>query len=387
LRETVRTDEYMELVERVNELRQQAIDQVGEGLTASVARYLPTVTNVKLEKSDFYLDDAVSDIVIEDGSETSIENKGDGVKSLVTLALMQELARHRGKSKNFILAVDEPEAHLHANAVHELQSLFQGLSDGQQVVVATHNPVFVNRDEVGSNVLVRGNSAKSARTIAEIRHALGVQLHDNLDSAETVVLVEGLTDRRLFHNLFCSLDRRYREDLVTGRVVIKATKGTAKLRAMIAKEKSSVSRIIVVLDDDAAGQDEAKRLKDSSVLPPRAIFIMGDPSMKRSEMEDALNQDVYLDALSEEFGRKFTSKHFRHAGRKWSDNFCDAAGKLGLPDPAGHLDQAKICVASAVEKNIGEILKPSSKALVEALCDGIWPKRETAQHEQSNREN
>ncbi|WP_432788989.1 AAA family ATPase [Brevibacterium sp. K11IcPPYGO002] len=374
MREITKSDEYVRLTKRLNELRQAAVSEVGSELTSSVSRYLPSVVDVKLMTTDFERSDTVDDVLIDDGSITSIANKGDGVKSLVTLALIQELAKEKAQSHSFILLVDEPEAHLHSSAVHELQMLFQELSSTQQVILATHNPVFVNRDRIGSNVLVQTNEARPEKTIGQIRQALGVQLHDNLDSAETVILVEGLTDAKALPHLLANDAPLLRADIRNGRVVFKATKGSGKLRALISREKSSVSRIIAVLDGDEAGQAEASRLREERLLSPENIFVVRDSTRKYSELEDLLEPSEYVSALSDLFGRPFASKHFAKRSLKWSQNLAAAAASLGLADSYEDLEtKAKRCVAQRVTEVDSAVLKESAKENIDALRLLIWP--------------
>lgn len=374
IREIAKSDEYVELARKLNQLRQAAVSEVGAELTTSVQRYLPSVSSVQVVTTDFERSDTVDDVLIDDGSITSIANKGDGVKSLVTLALIQELARERSRSHSFILLVDEPEAHLHSSAVHELQALFQELSSTQQVILATHNPVFVNRDRIASNVLVQENEARPAREIRQIREALGVQMHDNLDSAETVVLVEGLTDIDVLSHLLGSQSPQAAADIRNGRIAFKATKGSGKLRSHISREKSAVSRIVVVLDGDDAGQAEAKRLTDDGLLAARNVFLVRDSTRRFSELEDLFEPAEYVASLSEAFGRPFAAQHFANRSAKWSDNLASAAASLGIADTGEVLlVQAKICIAQWVTKTGTSSLKTSAVENIDALRLLIWP--------------
>jgi ABC-type uncharacterized transport system ATPase subunit len=375
IRELTQSDEYIALAEKLQKLRQSAIEGVSAELTASVQRYLPSIAQIRVTTTDFERSDTVEDVLVDDGSVTSLANKGDGVKSLVTLALIQELARERAKSHSFILLVDEPEAHLHSSAVHELQVLFEDISSDQQVVLATHHPVFVNRDREDSNILVRSNEAKPAKSIAEIRETLGVQIHDNLDSAEIVVLVEGLTDVAALSAVVAS-EPASASDVRNGRVVFKPTTGVGKLRSQITREKSSVSRIIAVLDGDEAGQQEAIRLRALKLIRPENIFVVRDVERKYSELEDLFDPDAYLEQLSAKFGRAFRADHFRDKRRKWAANLEIAAASLGIAEAGEDLTvPAKMVVAEAVREAGVSALKAHASENIDSLRSLIWPKR------------
>lgn len=370
MRSLLHSEEYVELTSRLNELRKEAVEKIGIDLTSSVQRYIPSVRSIELQTADVERTDSVDELSVNDGAVTSIESKGDGIKSLVTMALIQELAQEQANGHSVILAVDEPEAHLHPASVHELQQLFQELSTTQQVLLATHNPIFVNRERVSSNILVLGNAAQPARKVSVIREALGIELHDNLASAEIVVLVEGLTDETIIPALLGGIDERVTSAVATGRIVFRASKGAGKMRAQIQREKATVCRIIAVLDDDAEGREEARRIRAASVLPSTNVFVVGGRSTQ-AELEDLIQPNVYLGALSTHFGRTFSPSHFARRSRKWSQNFAAAAVTLGIPAQPDLLDQAKVVVAEAVKMNGQTSLRSDSLEHLTALAELI----------------
>lgn len=368
LQTVARSDEYRLLAAQIDALRQTAVKEIATELTQSVQQYLPSVDAIDIETVDIASSDAVADLVINDGTSTSIESKGDGIKSLVSMALLHQLASERAGQQNIILAVDEPEAHLHPASVHELQTLFTQMSGSQQVILATHNPIFVNREEVQSNILVRENDAKPAQSVDQIREAIGVQLHDNLDSAEKILLVEGLTDATSLPYMLEAAAPGWRELVTTGRVVLKATKGLGKLRSHVQREKSTLCQIFVVVDGDAPGRDEAARVIEQKLLPARNVFALNDGLRKQSELEDLLNPAVYLDALNDKFGRTFTEAHFKNRSRKWADNFEQAATTLGVVVTPTTLDDAKQAVAEAVRAaDPASLVRPEAKPSLVSL--------------------
>lgn len=369
------SDAYKLALQQVNELRSEAVKEVQNDLQRSIATYLPSIEAVEVQTRSVLQSDAIGEIVIDDGSATPLSQKGDGVKSLFALALIQHLARERmdDKKDSFILLVDEPEAHLHSKAVHDLQMLFTKLSQRQQVVLATHNPVFVNREVVSANVLVQQNSASPARSVSNIRETLGVQLADNLDSAETVVLTEGVTDADIIGAVMKHLHQGAADDLATGRIVMKPTRGTGKLRAYLQREKSTGCRIIVVLDNDDAGELEAMNLSSGGFLDPKSIFILRELGHKPSEIEDLIEPSVYLDALQEAFGRQFKATHFANPHKKWSESFALAACSLGVVGAdAENLTKAKMAVSAAVQAATANPVKPGAVPGFEALRSALW---------------
>lgn len=368
LQTVARSAEYVKLATQINALRRTAVSEIALGLTESVQRYLPSVVRIDIETVDIASADAVADLVINDGTSTSIDSKGDGIKSLVSMALLHQLASERSQSQAIILAVDEPEAHLHPASVHELQALFAHISADQQVILATHNPIFVNREHVSSNVLVQENEARPAHSVEQIRTAIGVQLHDNLESAEKIVLVEGVTDAAALPRLLAEVSPEWKEIISTARIVFKPVKGVGKVRSHIQREKSTLCQIFVVVDGDGPGRQEATRVVADRHLPQRNVFVLSDGHRRNSEIEDMIDSAVYLEALAFKFGREFKESDFKNRAKKWSENFEAAATTLGVVITDATIDEAKTAVAQAVVTHNGSALaRPDSVASLEAL--------------------
>lgn len=375
LAELARSQAYQKALQAVNELRSAAVRGVQEDLQSSIASYLPSIKTVEVETRDVRQSAAVSRVVIDDGSATSLDQKGDGIKSLFALALIQHLAHERTSEpgSNLVLLVDEPEAHLHSKAIHDLQALFTKISRTQQVVLATHNAIFVNREQVNANILVQMNSASSAGSVKKIRATLGVEPQDNLDSAEVIVLTEGWTDAQILPCALMRLSPRVQKDVESGRVFFKATTGAGKLRSHIQRERSTGCRLVVVLDRDPAGEKEAKRLHDEGVIDMRSVYTLSDGKRKTSEIEDMVEPAVYLASLSKKFGRTFAASHFASVGKKWSDDFRSAAISLAVAgDEAENLKLAKIVVCDAVRAFDGQPFKEAAMPGLRALSESIW---------------
>ncbi|PMB96955.1 ATP-dependent nuclease [Brevibacterium luteolum] len=375
LEELSETPEYQTALAQVDKLRSNVVESVEGDLKKTIATYLSNVQSVELMRRDVRTSETIQRVTIDDGSPTSLEQKGDGVKSLFTLALIQHLAHQRFDHDkiSLVLLVDEPEAHLHSRAVHDLHALFTKIARRQQVVLATHNPIFVNRENIAANVLVQNNAASAARSVQDVRQVLGVELQDNLDSAEVVIIVEGVTDARILPAVLCLISPKASRDISTGRVVFKAAKGTGKIGRLILSERSTACRIIVVLDGDAAGESRAERLHSEGVLDRKSIFVLRDSSRNVSEIEDLLEPSFYVPVLKECFGRSFSAGSFENPNVKWSDNFLHAAGAVGLAGGGELVSDAKTAICKAVSRESKQPLKESAMGVMKALGEAIWP--------------
>lgn len=367
----LRSEEYLDLSNRLDALRQEVVNEVAADVTKSVARYAPSVSKISLISTPIRDSLSVSNLSVQDEVETLIDSKGDGIKSLITMSLIQELSLRRSEAHGVILAVDEPEAHLHPGSVHELQVLFQSLAEEQQVILATHNPIFVNRENVGSNILVKGNTASPAKKVDDIREILGVHVGDNLDSAEMVVFVEGITDQEILPKLLVEVNPKIRDSVHSGRLVFKPTRGVGKMRQMIQREKSTMCKIRVILDDDAAGRQEAKQVESHGVLLKREMFLLGTGA-RNSELEDVIDPKVYLSSLSECFGRNLVERYFKNRSKKWSDNLIHALREMGVSGEDEELiESGKQAVSEAVKRSSSDLVKADCRTRVAAAADFI----------------
>ncbi|MEZ0342151.1 ATP-dependent endonuclease, partial [Mycobacterium sp. pV006] len=121
---------------------------------------------MSLQVRDLTRSAILEDIQIDDGVSTSIGTKGDGIQSLAALALTLEWTRSRSRPEGkLIVAVEEPESHLHPGAVHEVRAVLQGIAETQQVIVTTHSQALVNRANIRQNVVVSNRGAQRGEIV------------------------------------------------------------------------------------------------------------------------------------------------------------------------------------------------------------------------------
>lgn len=193
---------YQEAIQTINALQEPIIDRLQQAVKSTLSGFLPNISDVSISFDNRITMERYRDVSIRinDGQNTDIQNKGDGVKSLVSLALLNNI--HINDSGMSVVAIEEPEAHLHPEAINRLRESVYSLSNKSQVIISTHNPLFVNREYVNKNIIVEGGVAKPATNIREIRDVLGVKVSDNLYDAEVMLLVEGETDAISLKALF-----------------------------------------------------------------------------------------------------------------------------------------------------------------------------------------
>lgn len=272
----------------------------------------------------------VLELRVDDGVMTPLSMKGDGVVSLVSVGLARQFG-NRGRAQALVLAIEEPESHLHPEKACQLRAVLQELTSSYQVIVTTHNPSLVQRGDIGSNIIVRNGEARPAKSLKEIRDALGVTLSHNLTSAELMLLVEGETDAIILEAALKEISPKIRKAIEQGTFAVDPVGGASKLAYRLSlASRADLYNYLVVLDDDIEGRQAYEDAKGRKLLEDSEITFLARPGSTETELEDLLNEDCYRDVLQEYFGGVdvLAHKKFR-AKKKWTVRLGDAAKCLG----------------------------------------------------------
>lgn len=169
-------------------------------IAAQLSRSVPrayTSDSLAIRTAEDPFDEPLQDVSIflRDGNQLrSLADQSDGMRQLMSLTffdLAQSLAN--------IVAVDEPEMHLHPSSQRTIASLFA--ESTQQRLVVTHSPYIVQRFEPKHVLVINPNS--EARQIAstnfssvekEMLQWWSPQLLEGL-TARRILFVEGLADK------------------------------------------------------------------------------------------------------------------------------------------------------------------------------------------------
>lgn len=106
----------------------------------------------------------------EGGFEGELARFGHGFQRSYLLALLQELAGTEAEgAPTLVLACEEPELYQHPPQARHLASVLHNLSDGNsQVIVCTHNPVFVSGEGFEDVRMVRREQDKPFSTVSHM---------------------------------------------------------------------------------------------------------------------------------------------------------------------------------------------------------------------------
>jgi len=372
---------YVEILQEISALQQPILDSITAKLQVSLQQFLgPSFKRVSLPvpevrgQSRMFARNA--HLVIDDGTPTPLERKGDGVKSLVAISLMTQALESSAATKNIILLLEEPESHLHPKAIHQLREVLDTLQQDRQIIFTTHCPALVNRAHVPGNIIVSESKANPAKSLEELRAVLGVRASDNLRHAPLVIVVEGRDDLTALSGLFSANSPKLKNAIRSGSIAFEAIGGASKLRSALSHLQSSLCNYYTVLDDDADGRRalcEAQQDGLATLANTSFIKWLGLPE---SELEDLYTQTTYADYFRTKYGVDVGGTPFKQK-RKWSERIRRGLSQSGKSSGTGaawpeHEEMAdKKAIAELVAKSPNTAILPAAMPVIEAIISAI----------------
>lgn len=366
--------EYKAAMARVEELQQPLLRTIGKSISETLKVFLPDVrdVNVAIPSEQRYRNLARSvEVTIDDGTPTSLSRKGDGVQSLAALGMMRHAAQQQGQAKRLVLAIEEPESHLHPHAIHELKKVLDDLANQHQVIITTHCPLFVERREIAANILVADNVAEPARDVRHIRDIMGIRVSDNLVSAEVLLMVEGDQDRTAVRSLLSHHSIRLRKALSSGVLAIDVLGGGSNLSYKLTLAREAMCIAHSLIDNDLAGREAVKRAMESGILAIVDLTHTNCPGMAQSELEDFYDAQLIAQSIATEYGVIATDRLFTGTNKKWTDRMRELFQNSGKPWDDSVAMNLKWLVAREVARSPGKALHASRRAVFDALVGAL----------------
>lgn len=376
LRKLEENDDYTKALLRIEELQKPMLNQLSLSIKQTLVKFLPKVSSVTVEISRsnrFRAMRTLCEVAVDDGTATLLEYKGDGVQSLAALALMRHVAETAARGKHLVIAIEEPESHLHSSAVHEIRDVLRELAARHQVVVTTHNALFVDRVRTSANILVQGRKARPAKSIGEIRDILGVRASDNLRHAELVVVAEGADDCEALAALLACASPKLRKAFADQTMALDSLNGATNLAYKLSLLRAAICPTHSVLDDDDAGHAAFKRAETEGLVSLAETNFITCPGRREAELEDLYDPALYASVLKNKYGVTLGGKS--KSNRKWSQRMGEVFKQQGKPwSDAVEADvKASIAsrVAAAPEAALLAQCRSAFDALVQALEDRL----------------
>ena len=371
LRPLEKDPEYLQALEKIVNLQQPILAQLSSNIKETLVGFIPAVKDVQVQ---IRTDDRTRalrrscEIIVDDGTPTPLQYKGDGVQSLAALGLMRHVSERSAKGKSLVIAVEEPESHLHPSAIHDLHRVLTELSEKHQIVLTTHSPLFVNRVNPASNVIVFKQTARPAKNITEVRKILGVRASDNLRHAELVLMVEGEDDRTALLGLLSQASTILAESLRQGVLAIDSMAGATNLAYKAGLVRDALCSLHVFLDDDDASRRAFNRARAEGFVTDANVSFVKVPGLKESELEDIYDPAAYVPILTNRFGVSIDSPKFK-GKRKWSDRMAAVFAHQGKQWDDRVEREVKTAIAHAAADSDKSFLHPARRSSFDALVN------------------
>lgn len=369
-REIEKSPEYINAIKALSEIQQPILSDLSIQITAALKQFIPQVNSAKVRISEASRTRALRrsfEIIVDDGTPTSIEQKGDGIKSLAAISLLKGVQQ---QIKSALIALEEPESHLHPGAIHLLKTIIDDLALHNQVILTTHCPLFVDRVNIGRNILVTMNEAKAAKRIEDIREILGIRASDNLLHASIVLIVEGEDDVIALKAILSTLSDTIRDAIRSNYFVLDAMGGAGNLSYKSSSLQAAICQVHAFLDNDDSGRSAVNTaISDGNILASDyTLTICKD--MKDSELEDTYKPDFYRQLILDKYNVDIFDTSFR-GNKKWSERMKNGFLSKGIQWDNQICKILKHNIAALVETNPGNALHENKRSSIDALIEKI----------------
>lgn len=370
MRDLESQDAYIKAIETIKLIQEPVLRELGDAIKEPLQTFLPGIKNVQVSISDDSRRSSFRsefEIIVDDGTPTSLYYKGDGVKSLAALGLLHNSSSTLGAS---IIAIEEPESHLHPAAIHQINEIIKDLSESHQVVLTTHNPLFVDRFDIKSNIIINNGKATPAKNINQIRELLGIKASDNLVNASYVLVVEGADDVISLRALLSYLSESVKKAINSHLLVLEEIGGAGNLSYKLSTLNNALCVFHTFLDHDDAGRQAYEKAESDGLLTLKANTFVTCNGAADTEFEDCLNVELYKAVFNEEFGVNLDHSSFK-GNKKWSDRVRSTFLSHGKPWNDKVESAAKLLVANAVKSNPENALNSHKRGSIDALVSSI----------------
>lgn len=301
---------------------------------------------------------AHAELVIDDGFESALNTKGDGVQGLAVVALLLYASQY---DENLLIALEEPELYLHPLGLYILNASMQKRSINNQVIYASHSPFLVNVNKPRNIIRVyKENDATRAVQAQpdsrwlkpggedEIERDIDAQ-RNMLFFANCVVLVEGPTENLSLPQFAATMDR----NLAKSGVALVEVNGKANLPRYSDYMNAFNIPHIIVYDQDSEGLSLNESIENSYA---QATFMMSHDFEEM--MVDQISEEGLEEFLRESYGATYgrSMEHF-------ANNELDIRGKhikfLRNSKPFACRYMASSLTEDEIPKTIKEIIDTS----------------------------
>lgn len=256
------------------------------GVTNDSLRFIPgaaidgnLLSDVRLELKD------------TSGVMREVTEQSDGTKSLISFAIFGLV------NSNGIIAIDEPETHLHPSAQRNLINVLQ--SSGRQLVIATHSGVIASEFNPDNIAVMRGpaspcqprNGFLSGQDDQKTLARWWISSRIELLTAKHIIAVEGQSDRMIVERVADLLGLNLKRD---GIEILEAGSCTEMPFVWNIFGAGGFGKHVSILIDQDAEEKTAEKLNIAiDSFASNHIFV------SRADLEDEYVNAIGVDTLCE----------------------------------------------------------------------------------------
>lgn len=228
-----------------------------------------------------------------------LSEMGGGDQALLALTFVLR------REKAHILAIEEPETHLHPYLSRRFFSVLSDVSKKKQIIITTHSPIFVDLVNLNNSWIFRKENRETkgyrivcTEDLRTVSYELGIRPSD-VFFADKILFVEGSIDKTVYRIWAEKLRIDLKSPIISVIPLGGKSKGKRHLQAWMEVTRNIPVSVSMILDKDAKA--EAKKLIKDKLATRRQISVLN-----KGTIEDYYDEKILMTIMKEKYGQEFT---------------------------------------------------------------------------------
>jgi len=228
---------------------------------------------------------------------------GGGDQEVLALTLTLRI------EKAHILAIEEPETHLHPYLSRRFFSILSDTSKKKQTIITTHSPIFVDIANLNNSWIFRKENRETKvyriepEDLRTVSYELGIRPSD-VFFADKILFVEGEIDKTVYRIWAEKLRIDLKSPIISVIPLRGKSKGKRHLQAWGEVTRNIPVSVSMILDKDARA--EADKLIEDKLATRRQISVLS-----KGAIEDYYDASIVMTVMKERYGEEFTKDNLK----------------------------------------------------------------------------